>query len=54
VPDVTQATLSASEYTGVFGTELSASLSNGLMGDYDPALCQQILNISEAHAKSMI
>jgi len=54
VPDVAQATLPAPEYTGVFGTELSAPLSNGLVGDYDPALCQQILNISEAQAKSMI
>jgi hypothetical protein len=54
VPDVAQATLSVPEYTGVFGTELSEPLSNGLVGDYDPALCQQILNISEAQAKSMI
>jgi len=54
VPDVAQATLPAPEYAGVFGTELSAPLSNGLVGDYDPSLCQQILNISQAQAKSII
>jgi hypothetical protein len=42
------------DYTGVFGTELSAPLSDGLVGDYDPALCQQILNIAKAQAKSII
>jgi hypothetical protein len=54
VPDVPQASLSASEYMGVFGTELSAPLSNGLEGDGDPALCQQILNISEAQAETVV
>ena len=54
VPDVAQATLPAPEYAGVFGTELSAPLSNGLVGDYAPSLCQQILNISVTQAKSMI
>jgi hypothetical protein len=42
------------EYAGVFGTELPAPRSNGLVGDYDPSLCQKILNISEAQAKSII
>ena len=54
VPDVPQASLSAPEYMGVFGTELSAPLSNGLVGDYDSAPCQQILNIPEIQAESMI
>jgi hypothetical protein len=52
VPDVAQATLPVPEYVGVFGTELSAPLSNGLIGDYDPTLCQQVLNISEAQAET--
>ena len=54
VPDVAQATLPVPKYTDVFGTELSAALSNGLVRDYDPALCQQILNISEAQAESVV
>jgi len=41
------------EYPGVFGAELSTPLSNGLVGDYDPALCQQILNISETQVESV-
>ena len=39
VPDVAQTSLSAPKFVGVFDTELSAPLSNGLVGDYDPALC---------------
>ena len=54
VPNVAQASLPAPEYAGVFGTELSAPLSDSLVRNYDPALCQQILNISEARTESMI
>jgi hypothetical protein len=54
MPNVAHATLPVPEYTGVFGTELTAPLSNGLVGDYDPALCQQILNISEAQAETVV
>ena len=34
--------------------ELLTPLSDGLVGDYDPALCQKVFNISEAQAESVI
>jgi hypothetical protein len=52
VPDVVQVTLPVPEYLGEFITELSAPLWNGLIGDYDPTLCQQVLSISEAQAET--
>jgi len=54
MPDVAQMSLPAPEFAGVFDTELSAPLSNSLVRNYDPALRQQILNISEAQTESMI
>ena len=54
VPDVTQATLPVPEYAGVFGAEFLAPLPNGLIRDYDPALRQQILDISKAQAEPMV
>jgi len=54
VPDVAQATLFVPTDVRILGAELPTPLSNGLVGDYNPSLCQQILNISEAQAESMI
>ena len=54
VPSVTQAALSSLECPGVLGAELLTPLSDGLVGDYDPALCQKVFNISEAQAESVI
>ena len=38
----------------LLGAELLTPLSDGLVGDYDPALRQKVFNISEAQAESMI
>src|SRR5262245_42352019 len=54
VPSVSQAALSSPECPGVLGAELLTPLSDGLVGDYDPALCQKVFNISEAQAESAI
>jgi hypothetical protein len=54
VPDVAQVALPTPEYSGLFSTKLSTLLSNGLVGDDHPALCQQTLNISQAQAKWII
>ena len=42
------------EYSGVFDADLQTPLSNGLVADYDPALCQRVFNISEAQAESVV
>jgi hypothetical protein len=54
VPSVTQAALSSLECPGVLGAERLTPLSDGLVGDYDPALRQKVFNISEAQAESVI
>ena len=54
MPSVAQEALSSLECPGVLGAELLTPLSDGLVGDYDPALCQKVFNISEAQAESMI
>jgi hypothetical protein len=54
VPSVTQAALSSLECPGVLDAELLTLLSDGLVGDYDPALRQKVFNISEAQAESVI
>lgn len=47
VPDAAEATLSSPKDVRVSSTELPTPLSNGLVGDYNPSLCQQIFNISQ-------
>ena len=52
--DVPQASRPAPKFAGVFGTELPAPLSNSLIRNYDPALCQQIFDNSETQTESMM
>jgi hypothetical protein len=40
--------------SGFEPSHLSLALARRLVGDYDPALCQQILNISEAQAETVV
>lgn len=54
MPNVTQSALSSSESPGIFGPELPTPLSDGLVADYDPALCQEVFNVSEAQAESVV
>ena len=54
VPRVSQASLSALESTGVFRPEFDAPKSDRFIGNRDAALSQQILNISKAHAESVV
>ena len=54
VPRVTQATLSPLEPTGILGTEFLTPLPDGFVGNDNSALCQEILDISEAQAEAMV
>jgi len=54
VPDVAQATLSVPDHAGILATEFPTPLSNGFVGNCDPALCQQVFNISKAQAESVV
>jgi hypothetical protein len=54
MPIVAQASLPEPHFTDIFGTELSALLSNSFLCDNDSALCQQILDILEAQAESVM
>ncbi len=54
VPGVAQVTLSPLEGTGVRGAELSTPLSDGLVGDDDAPLCQEIFDISEAQTEAEV
>ena len=54
VPRIAQATLSPLEGTGVRGAELQTPQSDGLVGDDDPPLCQEIFDISKAQAEAVV
>ena len=54
MPNVAQATLSSLECSGIFGTELQTPRSDALEADCDIALRQEIFNISEAQAESVV
>ena len=54
VPRVPQATLSPLEPTGILGTELLTPLPDGLVGNDNPSLCQEILDISEAQTEAVV
>ena len=54
VPNGTQAALSSLESPGICGTELQTPLSDALEADCDTALRQEIFNISEAKAESVV
>ncbi len=54
VPRITQATLSPLEPASILGTELLAPLSDGLVGDHDPPLCKEILDIPETQAEAVV
>ena len=53
-PRITESTLSALQPSGVIGAELPASLPNGLVRHDDAAFGQEILDIPEAQAVSVI
>lgn len=54
MPDVSQPSLPMSEISGLVWTELPAPLPDRLIGDDDSSLCQELLNVSEAQAESVI
>ncbi len=54
VPCVSQATLVALQSTSVFRHELDAPKSDGFIGNRDSAVREQVLNVSKAHAESMV
>ena len=53
-PCIPESTLSALQPPGVVGAELPAPLPNGFVRHDDAAFGQQILNIPEAHAVSVV
>ena len=54
VPRIAEAALSALQRARVLTTELPAPLTDRLVGDGDAALCQEILDVSEAQAEPVI
>ena len=54
VPGVAQATFSSLELSSVRCTKLPRPLSDGLVGDDDPALCKEVFDISEAQTESVV
>jgi hypothetical protein len=54
VPDVSHTTSPTPEVPSVVESECLTPLPNGLVGDDDSPLCQELLNISEAQTESMI
>jgi hypothetical protein len=54
VPRIAQATLSPLESTRILGAKLPAPLSDGLVGNQDPPLCQEIFDITEAQAEAVV
>lgn len=54
MPSVSQASLFSRECPGVFGAKLPTPVSDGLVGGYDSTLCQEVFNISEAQAESVV
>jgi hypothetical protein len=54
VPRIAQPTLATLERTSVLGTELQTPQSDGLVSDDDPALCQEIFDISEAQTEAVV
>ena len=53
-PRVSESTLSSLQLPSVVGAELPAPLANGFVGHDDSSFGQQILNIPEAHAVSVV
>ena len=54
VPHISQPPLSTLELSRVLGPELPAPLPDSLVGDDNPALRQEFLNITEAQRESMV
>jgi hypothetical protein len=54
VPNVSQLPLSAPEPPGVAWAELPTPLPDGLVGDDDSSLRQELLNVSEAQAEAVV
>ena len=53
-PRISESTLSSLQLPSVVGAELPAPLANGFVGHDDSSFGQQILNIPEAHAVSVV
>ena len=54
MPGITQSTPLASDRAGVLRSELETPEADGLVGDDDPPLSQQIFHISKAQGESMV
>ena len=54
VPRMAQPALATLERTSGLGTEFLTPTSDGLLGDHDPALGQEILDVSEAQAEAVV
>jgi hypothetical protein len=54
MPNVAQSALSSPESPGIFGLVLPTPMSDSLVANCDPALCQEVFNISEAQAESVV
>ncbi len=46
--------MSPLEPTSILGTELPAPLPDGLVGDHDPPLCKELLDVTEAQAEAVV
>ena len=51
VPNVTQSSLTAPEFKNIFRLKFLVPLLINRVGNYDSALCQQILAVSEAQVE---
>ena len=54
VPRVAQPAFSTPQPAGVLATELPAPLTDGFVGDRNPALRQQILHVAKAQAEPVV
>jgi hypothetical protein len=54
VPDVPQPSLSTLELLGVLGSKLLTPLPDGLIGDDDASLRQELLDVPETQAESVV
>jgi hypothetical protein len=54
MPSITEATLPPLQFPGVVTTKLLTPMSNRFVGNNDASLCQQIFDVTETQAETMI
>ena len=54
MPDIAKPTLAPLEFPCIGGPELLSPMSNGFIGDDDPALSQKIFDVTETQTETVI